>query len=789
MRTVRLAAILGALITPALLGALVLTTGLGVAGWVVGLAAGWTATALLVVGRVRSGAPGPRHGARRRPAPVAGGAILPADWVTLARAVLSAGVAGLVADSFDRPPAVAALVTLASVALVLDSVDGRVARRTGTVTAFGARFDCEVDAFLILLLSVAVSRDYGGWVLAIGVARYALLVAGWAIPWLAAPLPPRYWGKVVAAVQGVVLTAAVSGLLPRLVGMIAVGAALVLLAESFGRSIVWLYRTGAGPRTRRALRFATALVAVGVVWAVLVAPPRLDQLTPAAFARIPVEGLALVAIGLLLPPRPRRVLAAAAGVALSLLTVLKLLDLGFYENLGRPFNPLLDWGFLLPAVGVLRDSIGSAATNVVLVLAGLAVVLLVAVIVASTIRVSSLTGRHRRRSFGGVAVLGTVWAVCAALSLQLVPGTPIASASSARLAVAHQRAIEGAVQDEQRFEAASSSADPYADMPASDLLTGLRGKDVVVAFVESYGRSAVAGSTYSPGVDAVLRSSSTSLTRSGYSARSAFLDSPTFGGGSWLAHATLQSGLWINSNPLYDELMTGDRFTLSAAFAKAGWRTVAVTPANEQPWPEGRTFYHYDQIYDAGNLGYRGPKFGWAEMPDQYTLAAFQRFELASAHRPLMAEIHLVSSHHPWTPLPSLVPWDQLGDGSVFDPMPAQGVPADVAWRDMDTVRRLYGQSIEYSLEALLSWFTNLHDDDVVLVLLGDHQPVATVSGQDAGHQVPISFVASDPAVLDGIASWHWQPGLLPSPAAPVWPMDAFRDRFLGAFSSSAPPR
>ena len=146
---------------------------------------------------------------------------------------------------------VTALVTLSIVALVLDAADGQVARQTGTATPLGGRLDGEVDAFLILLLSIAVSRDYGGWVLAIGAARYALLLAGWLIPWLAAPLPPRFWRKVVAAVQGIVLTVAASGVPSRLAGMIAVAAALLLLAESFGRDVIWLYRAGAGPRTRR----------------------------------------------------------------------------------------------------------------------------------------------------------------------------------------------------------------------------------------------------------------------------------------------------------------------------------------------------------------------------------------------------------------------------------------------------------------------------------------------------------------------------------------------------------
>ena len=247
---IRRATILGMLATAALLGVVSATAGLGVAGWIAGLATGSAATALIVTARMRSDQP----------------TMFPADWVTLTRALLIAGVAGLVADSFVRPVSSTALVTLSTVALVLDAVDGQVARRTGTVTELGARIDAETDAFLILLLSIFVSQDYGGWVLAIGAARYALLLAGWLIPWLAAPLPPRYWGKVVAAVTGIVLTVAASGLLDRRVGMIAVAAALLLLAESFGRNVIWLYRTGAGPRTRQALRIVVTVLAVVQSW-------------------------------------------------------------------------------------------------------------------------------------------------------------------------------------------------------------------------------------------------------------------------------------------------------------------------------------------------------------------------------------------------------------------------------------------------------------------------------------------------------------------------------------------
>jgi phosphatidylglycerophosphate synthase len=767
--TIRLATILGMLATAALLGIVSATAGLGVAGWIAGLATGSAATALVVTARMRSDQP----------------AIHPADWVTLTRAVLIAGVAGLVADSFSRPASVTALVTLSTVALVLDAVDGQVARRTGTATPLGARIDGEVDAFLILLLSIYVSQDYGSWVLVIGAARYALLLAGWLIPWLAAPLPPRYWGKVVAAVQGIVLTVAASGVVDRLTGMIAVAAALLLLAESFGRNVIWLYRTGAGPRTRRALRIAITVLAVMLLWGDLLAPDRAWQFTPAAFARIPVEALVLVAVAVVLPPWPRRIVAAVAGILFSLLALATILNLAFYEEVDRAFNPVDDWVSIGPALGVVRDAIGATRTDIVLVVLWLSLVLLIGAITASTIHITAVAARHRVGAVRGLAALTAVWGLCAGLSLQLVPGSPIASTSAAGLVDAQVRATQAALSDPRRFEQATRSPDPEAAVPASDLLTGLRGKDVIIAFVESYGQVAVRGTSFSPGVDAVLRQQTGMLTRTGWSTQSAWLTSPTFGGISWLAHSTLQSGLWVNSNQRYGELLASKRFTLSDAFDKAGWHTVSDDPSDDPVWAAGTSFYHYDQLYNRHNVGYHGPTFSYSSMPDQYTLATFQRLELTPGHKPVMAEIDLTSSHIPWAPLPAMVPWNKVGNGSVFDPQPAESESAATVSRSNNTTRQFYGQSIQYTMTALTSWVTELNDPNLVLILLGDHQPHTSVSGAGANHEVPISIVTRAPSVLKQMSSWHWQNGLLPDLGAPLDPMDAFRNQFLNTFSTA----
>jgi phosphatidylglycerophosphate synthase len=766
---IRLATILGMLATAALLGVVSATAGLGVAGWIAGLATGSAATALLVTARMRSDQP----------------SILPADWVTLTRALLIAGVAGLVADSFGRPVSITALVTLSSIALALDAVDGQVARRTGTATPLGARIDGEVDAFLILLLSIAVSQDYGGWVLVIGVARYALLLAGWLIPWLAAPLPPRYWRKVVAAVQGVVLTVAVSGLLDRRTGMIAVAAALLLLAESFGHDVIWLYRTGAGPGTRRALRVAITVLSVVLVWGVLVAPDHHAQLVPVAFARIPVEGLALVAVAVVLPAWPRRIVAAVAGILFGLLIVLKILNTMFYLEVGQTFNPVLDWSDIGPSIGVVRDAIGDTLTNVLLVAIGVGLILGIGAITASAIHITTVAARHRRAAVRVLAALTAVWALCAGLSLQLFRGYPVASTSTAELAVAQVSGFQAALRDQRQFERALRGSDPEGSVPASDLLTGLRGKDVIIAFVESYGQVAVQDTSIAAGVDAVLRRDTASLARAGWSSQSAWVTSPGFGGISQLAHSTLQSGMWVNTVQRYAELVGSSRFTLSDAFDKAGWRTAYDAPADDISWPIGTYFYHFDKVYDQRDVGYRGPTFSYASMPDQYTLAAFQRLELAPGHKPVMAQIVLVSSHTPWAPLPVMVPWNKVGNGSIFDPMPARGQTAASTWSSGSKVRQAFGTSIQYSLQVLTSWVTELNDPNLVLIILGDEQPGSPVTRPGASHVVPISIIAHDPSVFRQIAPWGWQDGLLPSPSAPLEPMDVFRNQFLNAFSTA----
>ena len=197
--------------------------------------------------------------------------------------------------------------------------------------------------------------------------------------------------------------------------------------------------------------------------------------------------------------------------------------------------------------------------------------------------------------------------------------------------------------------------DRFRDTPADQLLTGLRGKDVLLVFVESYGQGR------GPGLLVLAaRSMPCSTTGPGGCRPPAsppgarFLTSPTFGGISWLAHSTLQSGLWVDNQRRYDQLVETDRLTLSDAFKRAGWRTVGDVPSNDRDWPEGTSFYHYDKLYDRRNVGYHGPKFGVRvdARPVRLRRPCNASSSRSRDRRPLFAEVDLVSSHTPWTRIP-----------------------------------------------------------------------------------------------------------------------------------------
>jgi phosphatidylglycerophosphate synthase len=748
-----------------LLSVLARTVGIGGAGWFVGLASGLALNLALARALWRD--------------PSAG--LSWASWVTLTRATLAVGVAALTAASFELPVATATLVTLASIALALDFVDGWLARRTRTQSALGAKLDGEVDAFLILVLSIEVAPTVGGWVLLIGLARYAFFAAGWALPWLQASLPRRDWRKTVTAVQGIALVVAVSGVPPLWVSRVLLVVALGLLAESFGRDVWWLWRhrdeAPARPVAAQARHPVTTAVltvlAVAVVWFTLVFPIRPWQMTPGAFARLPLEGLLVVGLALVLPTRARRLVPWVVGPALGVLVLIKAFDLGFFIAFDRTFNPVEDWSYFSIGFATVRDTFGSRDEDLAIFAAlviGLAALAVPALALGHVTRVSA---RHRRRTLPVLSALLAAWGLCWLAGVQ-VSGARIASASASQIAVNEVHAVQADLRSEARFRALIARRDPYGNVPPGRLLKGLRGKDVLLVFVESYGQMAVQGTSFSPPIAQLVNEGTQQLQADGFSSRSGWITSSTFGGGSWLAHASLESGTWVNSPDRYSAVIASKRLTLPAAFRRAGWRTVADVPSTHGAWPEGKSFYRYEKVLDRDNLGYRGPTFGFSTMPDQYAFQALQKRQLAKRNRPpIFAEIDTTSSHEPWTRIPQFIWWRRLGNGSIFNRLPVDRA-------GLTDTRQGYATSIQYSLHTLYSFIERYGNKNTVLLVLGDHQPSRVVP--QANHDVPMTIIAHDPKVIRRLSGWGWTNGMLPSPTAPVWLMSAFRDRFLSAF-------
>ncbi|GAA3351071.1 hypothetical protein GCM10020358_79440 [Amorphoplanes nipponensis] len=548
-------------------------------------------------------------------------------------------------------------------------------------------------------------------------------------------------------------------------------------------------------RLRQVAGHALTVSAVLLVFAALILPNVLSRLErPGTYLRLPIEGFVAIGLVLLLPGRWKRIAAGILGAGLALITIEKITDMGFHATLSRPFDPVLDWVLLDDAQSFLEDSAGRAGAIGALIGVIVLVLAVLTLLSLAAIRITKVADRHRRAGYG-TALTGTaVWVVLLLLGAQTFNSIPVAARSSATYVWDRAGMVKAGLRDEKAFERLAAT-DAFAGTPGDQLLTGLRGKDVMVFFVESYGRSAIEDPVLNPGTTEVLAEGTATLKKAGYVTRSGWLGSPTAGGGSWLAHSTLLSGLWIDKQNRYRNLTSSNRLTLTSAFKRAGFDTMSVMPGATRAWPEGN-FYGYDKVYDSRNTGYQGPAFSWAPQPDQYTLSWFQKNVHGPAHDPMFVEMPLVSSHTPWAPLPQFIDWDDVGDGSVYKQIQQDGKKVKAVWRDPVKLRHEYARSIQYTLTTLVSWLELYGDQNTVMVFLGDHQPSPMVVGDGASRDVPITILAKDRGVMARTADWGWTDGIKPDPKAPVWKMDEFRDRFLTTFGPSgdvsrvlAPPK
>ncbi|WP_313474750.1 sulfatase [Agrobacterium pusense] len=498
--------------------------------------------------------------------------------------------------------------------------------------------------------------------------------------------------------------------------------------------------------------------------------------------RLPLE-LPLAALALLLLPR-RLALATAllATITVLCLLFLKLADIGVISAFQRRFNPYLDVKMMLDGWNMLSGAIGTASAALAIVLAVAVLAVMVWLFWWACMGMVRLHRSPRRIAVAAFVIM------LAAGFLALAGGTfglarDVADLRVGRYLGERLSLVARSVADIRAFDAELSAVD--LDVDRGSRFAHVRGRDVILVFVESYGRSAIEDPRYAGMIQPRLAEIEQQLRGGGFASASGWVRSPTVGGLSWLAHGTLLSGLRVDSQARYDRLMVSDRPSLNRLFRDAGWRTAAVMPAITMDWPEA-AYFGYDQILAARDLGYRGKPFNWVTMPDQYTLSAFERLSrrpAAGADRPVMAEIALISSHAPWTPVPKMIDWDAVGDGTVFDSQAESGDTPAVVWADHDRVRRQYVETIDYSLQALGSYMLN-YGRDAVFVILGDHQPAALVTGPDASRAVPVHVVSRDPSLVDRFIADGFAAGMMPSPQGAEPPMDGLRERLIRHFSS-----
>jgi hypothetical protein len=313
-------------------------------------------------------------------------------------------------------------------------------------------------------------------------------------------------------------------------------------------------------------------------------------------------------------------------------------------------------------------------------------------------------------------------------------------------------------------------------------LSRVRGADVFVVFVESYGAVSYDRPDFVRALADSRRQFDAIIHETHRDVVSAYVESPTFGGSSWLAHISLLSGVEVRDHDTNALLMTKKRDTLVTTFKRHGYRTIALMPGTWQLWPEG-AFYGYDDIYDGPRLDYRGPQFGWWDIPDQFAIARLDALEVRREPRaPLFVVFPTISSHIPFTPTPPYQPaWPRLLTDRPFDAADVdRSLDRQPDWLNLGP---RYVDALSYEYQTIGGYLRASADRDFILVMLGDHQPAAAVSGVGASWDVPVHVIASRRPVLDRLLASGFREGLTPT-RPDAGPMNALARILLDAFGS-----
>ncbi len=535
----------------------------------------------------------------------------------------------------------------------------------------------------------------------------------------------------------------------------------------------------APPRTRIRTIW-TALVGV-VLLAALFLPARGPVTHGVALEWRPSAELAgvlfLIAMAALASPRlvARRGFAFVLALLVAGAALLNLADAAIPSLLGRDLNLYWDLQHLPSLFGLARDSAGLWSASVAAALLFAAVSLVVAGAYWIWRRVLA-TLADRRIAIGAAVLLGVALDVTSFLPAERHPLATGLGTDIVRHAAAFERGwrAEAGVP----LPAALASSGP----PGSNL-AGLKRRDVYLVYIESYGTTVFDTPEFRSALRGSLTDFESALRAAGYTMASNRLVSPTFGGGSWLAHATLASGVRMDDPVLFSQLYRSGRKMLPGYFKDAGWRAIEIMPGIKAPDPEARA-WGFDRDVYAAELGYHGPSFGWFAIPDQFTLErAAEIREALGSETPVFTQIVLVSSHIPFSPVPPyLADWLDAG---AFATVPADAWEEIFRAPDWTVLAPGYLKSLKYDFAVLSDWLAKQLPGDGLVILLGDHQPPAVIGGELQQWTVPVHVLSRDPDLVAPFIAARYAAGLVPPRTPPPKGMETFLPSFLAAFDRS----
>jgi hypothetical protein len=475
---------------------------------------------------------------------------------------------------------------------------------------------------------------------------------------------------------------------------------------------------------------------------------------------------------------PRLIATRLLAFALALLTVaaalLNFADAATPSVVGRDLNLYWDLPHLPSLFGLICEAAGLWSTLLAAALLLLGVALSVGVAYWMWRKVLAALTDWR------IAIAAAVLSGAALDVTSFLPGEqrPLATGFSSDV-VRHAAVFERV----WRMQAGAGTPLPTtlasSGPPRSDLI-GLKRRDMYLVYIESYGTTVFDTPEFRSALRESLMQFEAALRGSGYTIASSRLVSPTFGGGSWLAHATLASGVRVDDPVLYSQLLGSGRKLMPSYFKDAGWRAVDIMPGTKTPAPEARAWGFDREVY-AAELGYHGPSFGWFAIPDQFTLERTTKIrEALGFDTPVFTQIVLVSSHIPFSPVPPYL--SDWRDAGAFATVPTADWEEIFRPPEWTVLAPGYLKSLKYDFAVLGDWLDKRLPGNGLVILLGDHQPPAVVGGELQQWTVPVHVLSRDPDLIAPFLAAGYVAGLVPPRASQPKGMESFLSSFLAAF-------